>query len=148
MSFGPIAFLANVERIFAANSGLTAVKSWTRPTKLTTAVDTPEVYIEYVAGSVDSVSLSKPHKRTDFYIRFTIYEEQTTSTSQMDAIYQGILAAVAANPDLKDSNGAATCDYFGTFYGKNISFDLVATEKNGISVNAMKIDVPCMVRDI
>jgi len=65
----------------------------------------------------------------------------------MDTIYQGIMAAVAANPRLLDSNNAATCDYFGTFNGREISWDLAATERNGISVNAMKIDVPCEVRD-
>ena len=147
MTFGPVAFLANIERIFAAYNGLTVVKTWSRPTKLTTAVESPEVNIDLIAASVDSVSLSQPHKKTSFYVRFTIFEEQTTSTSQMDTIYQGIIGAVAANPTLKDSNNAATCDYFGTFNGREISFDLVATERNGISVNAMKIDVPCEVRD-
>jgi len=147
MTFGPIAFLTNVERIFAAYSGLTVVKTWSRPTKLTTAVGSLEVNIDLIAASVDSVSLSQPHKKTSFYVRFTIFEEQTTSTSQIDTIYQGIIAAVAANPRLLDSNGAATCDYFGTFNGREISWDLAATERNGISVNAMKIDVPCEVRD-
>lgn len=147
MTFGPVAFLANIERIFAAYNGLTVVKTWSRPTKLTTAVESPEVNIDLIAASVDSVSLSQPHKKTSFYVRFTIFEEQTTSTSQMDTIYQGIIAAVAANPRLLDSNNAATCDYFGTFNGREISWDLAATERNGISVNAMKIDVPCEVRD-
>lgn len=147
MTFGPIAFLTNVERIFAAYNGLTVVKTWSRPTKLTTAVESPEVNIDLIAASVDSVSLSQPHKKTSFYVRFTIFEEQTTSTSQMDTIYQGIIAAVAANPTLKDINNVATCDYFGTFNGREISWDLAATERNGISVNAMKIDVPCEVRD-
>jgi penicillin-binding protein-related factor A (putative recombinase) len=76
-----------------------------------------------------------------------IFEEQTTSSSQLDAIYQGIIATVIANPNLKDINGANTCDYFGSFYGRTISFDLAATERNGVSVNSMKIDVPCLVRD-
>ena len=147
MSFAPIAFLANVERIFSTSSGLTAVKNWTRPTKLTTSVITPEASIELIGGNVDSVSLSAPNKQTEFYVRFVIFEEQTTSTSQLDSIYQGIIAAVIANPDLKDINGVRTCDYFGTFYGRTISFDLAATERNGVSVNAMKIDVPCLVRD-
>lgn len=147
MSFAPIAFLANVERIFAAASGLSSVKTWTRPTKLSTSASTPEVSIELIAGNVDSVSLSFPNKQTEFYVRFVIFEEQTTSTSQLDSIHQGIIAAVIANPDLRDTNGVRTCDYFGTFYGRTISFDLAATERNGISVNAMKIDVPCLVRD-
>ena len=147
MSFAPIAFLANVERIFSASSGLASVKNWTRPTKLTTSVITPEASIELIGGNVDSVSLSAPNKQTEFYVRFVIFEKQTTSTSQLDSIYQGIIAAVIANPDLRDINGVRTCDYFGTFYGRTISFDLAATERNGVSVNAMKIDVPCLVRD-
>jgi len=146
MSFGPIAFLANVERIFAAASGLSSVKTWTRPTKLSTSASTPEVSIELITGNVDSVSLSFPNKQSEFYVRFVIFEEQTT-TSQLDAIYQGIIATVIANPNLKDINGANTCDYFGSFYGRTISFDLAATERNGVSVNSMKIDVPCLVRD-
>ena len=112
MSFAPIAFLANVERIFAAASGLSSVKTWTRPTKLSTSASTPEVSIELITGNVDSVSLSFPNKQSEFYVRFVIFEEQTT-TSQLDAIYQGIIAAVIANPNLKDINGANTCDYFG-----------------------------------
>lgn len=147
MTFGPVAFLANVERIFAAYNGLTVVKTWSRPTKLTTSVASPEINIDYVVASVDSVSLSQPHKKISFYVRFTIFEEQTTSSSQMDTLYQGILGAVAANPTLEDINKVATCDYFGTFNGREISWDFVATERNGISVNAMKIDVPCEVRD-
>ena len=146
MSFAPIAFLANVERIFAAASGLSSVKTLTRPTKLSTSASTPEVSIELIAGNVDSVSLSFPNKQSEFYVRFVIFEEQTT-TSQLDAIYQGIIATVIANPNLKDINGANTCDYFGSFYGRTISFDLAATERNGVSVNSMKIDVPCLVRD-
>ena len=147
MSFAPIAFLANVERIFAAASGLSSVKTWTRPAKLSTSASTPEVSIELIAGNVDSVSLSFPNKQSEFYVRFVIFEEQTTSSSQLDAIYQGIIATVIANPNLKDINGANTCDYFGSFYGRTISFDLAATERNGVSVNSMKIDVPCLVRD-
>ena len=147
MSFAPIAFLTNVERIFSASSGLASVKNWTRPTKLTTSVTTPEASIELIGGNVDSVSLSAPNKQTEFYVRFVVFEEQTTSTSQLDSIYQGIIEAVIANPDLRDTNGVRTCDYFGTFYGRTISFDLAATERNGVSVNAMKIDVPCLVRD-
>ena len=146
MTFGPVAFLANIERIFAAYDGLTTA-TWSRPTKLTTLVASPEINIDYVAASVDSVSLSQPHKKISFYIRFTIFEDQTTSSSQMDTLYQGIIGAVAANPTLKDSNNAATCDYFGTFNGREISWDFAATERNGVSVNAMKIDVPCEVRD-
>jgi len=146
MSFAPIAFLANVERIFSSSSGLSSVKTWTRPTKLSTSASTPEVSIELIAGNVDSVSLSFPNRQSEFYVRFVIFEEQTT-TSQLDAIYQGIIAAVIANPNLKDINGANTCDYFGSFYGRTISFDLAATERNGVSVNSMKIDVPCLVRD-
>lgn len=147
MSFGPVTFLANIARIFAAYNGLSVVKTWSYPTKLTTSVQTPEVNIDYVSASVDSISLSQPHKKISFYIRFTIFEEQTTSSSQMDTIYQGILGAVVANPTLKDSNNLATCDYFGTFNGREISWDFASTERNGISVNAMKIDVPCEVRD-
>jgi penicillin-binding protein-related factor A (putative recombinase) len=76
-----------------------------------------------------------------------IFEAQTSSASKIGAIYSGIIGAVRNNPDLKNKSGAKTCDYFGTFYGRNISFDLAATERNGVSVNAMKIDVPCLIRD-
>jgi len=147
MSFDPISFLANVERIFSATTGLSDVKTWSRPTKLSTSFETPEVAIEMIAGNIDSISLSYPNKQIEFYVRFVIFEEQTTSSSQLDAIYQGIIATVIANPNLKDINGANTCDYFGSFYGRTISFDLAATERNGVSVNSMKIDVPCLVRD-
>ena len=148
MSFDPISFLANVERIFSAATGLSDVKTWTRPTKLTTTFETPEVAIEMIAGSMDSISLSYPNKQIEFYVRFVIFEEQTSSASKIGTIYSGIIDAVRSNPDLKTKSGSGTCDYFGTFYGRNISFDLVATERNGVSVNAMKIDVPCLVRDI
>jgi len=147
MSFDPISFLANVERIFSATTGLSDVKTWSRPTKLSTSFETPEVAIEMIAGNIDSISLSYPNKQIEFYVRFVIFEEQTTSSSQLDAIYQGIIATVIANPNLKDIDGANTCDYFGSFYGRTISFDLAATERNGVSVNSMKIDVPCLVRD-
>ena len=147
MSFEPISFLANVERIFSAATELSDVKTWTRPTKITTSFETPEVSIEMIAGNIDSVSLSYPNRQIEFYVRFVIFEEQTSSASKIGAIYSGILDAVRSNPDLKTKSGSATCDYFGTFYGRNIGFDLAATERNGVSVNAMKIDVPCLVRD-
>lgn len=147
MSFEPISFLANVERIFSAATGLSDVKTWTRPTKITTSFETPEVSIEMIAGNIDSISLSYPNRQIEFYVRFVIFEEQTSTTSKIGTIYSGILDAVRSNPDLKTKSGSATCDYFGTFYGRNISFDLAATERNGVSVNAMKIDVPCLVRD-
>ena len=147
MSFDPIPFLANVERIFSAATGLSDVKTWSRPTKLSTSFETPEVAIEIIAGNIDSVSLSHPNKQIEFYVRFVIFEEQSSSASKIGAIYSGIIEAVRSNPDLKTKTGSATCDYFGTFYGRNISFDLAATERNGVSVNAMKIDVPCLVRD-
>ena len=148
MSFDPISFLANVERIFSAATGLSDVKTWSRPTKLSTSFETPEVSIEMIAGNIDSISLSYPNKQIEFYVRFVIFEEQTLSTSKMGTIYSGVIDTVRSNPDLKNKSGSATCDYFGTFYGRNISFDLAATERNGVSVNAMKIDVPCLVRDI
>lgn len=148
MSFEPISFLANVERIFSAATGLSDVKTWTRPTKLTTTFETPEVAIEMIAGSMDSISLSYPNRQIEFYVRFVIFEEQTSSASKIGTIYSGIIDTVRSNPDLKTKSGSVTCDYFGTFYGRNISFDLAATERNGVSVNAMKIDVPCLVRDI
>lgn len=147
MSFDPISFLANVEIIFSAATGLSDVKTWSRPTKLSTSFETPEVAIEIIAGNIDSVSLSHPNKQIEFYVRFVIFEEQSSSASKIGAIYSGIIEAVRSNPDLKTKTGSATCDYFGTFYGRNISFDLAATERNGVSVNAMKIDVPCLVRD-
>ena len=147
MSFGPIEFLANVERIFSSATGLASVKTWSRPTKLSTSISSPEVALEIISGNVDSVSLSSPNKQTEFYVRFVIFEDHTTRTSLLDTIYQGIISTILSNPDLKDINGVRTCDYFGTFHGRNISFDLAATERNGISVNAMKIDVPCLVRD-
>jgi len=147
MSFDPISFLANVERIFSAATGLSDVKTWSRPTKLSTSFETPEVTIEIIAGNIDSVSLSHPNKQIEFYVRFVIFEEQSSSASKIGGIYSGIIEAVRSNPDLKTKTGSATCDYFGTFYGRNISFDIAATERNGVSVNAMKIDVPCLVRD-
>jgi hypothetical protein len=147
VSFEPISFLANVERIFSAATGLSDVKTWSRPTKITTSFETPEVAIEMIAGNIDSVSLSYPNRQIEFYVRFVIFEEQTSTMSKIGAIYSGIIDAVRSNPDLKTKSGSATCDYFGTFYGRNISFDLAATERNGVSVNAMKIDVPCLVRD-
>jgi len=146
VSFDPISFLANVERIFSAATGLSDVKTWSRPTKLSTSFETPEVAIEMIAGSIDSVSLSYPNKQIEFYVRFVIFEEQTSSASKIGTIYSGIIDTVRSNPDLKNKSGAKTCDYFGTFYGRNISFDLAATERNGVSVNAMKIDIPCIVR--
>ena len=148
MSFDPISFLSNVERIFSTATGLSDVKTWTRPTKITTSFETPEVAIEMIAGNIDSVSLSHPNRQIEFYIRFVIFEEQSSGISKIGVIYSGIIDAVRSNPDLKTKSGSATCDYFGTFYGRNISFDLAATERNGVSVNAMKIDVPCLVRDI
>lgn len=148
MSFDPVQFLENVERVFSSDEGLSAVRSWTRPTKLSTQVLTPEVSIELLAGSIDSSSLSSPNKQIEFYIRFVIFEEQTSSDSEIGSIYSGILDAVRKNPDLKDEDGKATCDYLGTFLGRTISFDLAATERNGVSMNAMKIDVPCIVREL
>jgi len=147
MTFGPVAFLANVERIFSGDTGLSEVKTWSRPTKLTTSVDTPEISIDIISASVESAALSQPHKKITFYVRFTIFEEQTSSTSQLDTIYQNLIQAITKYPRLPDSYGMATCEYFGTYGGREISFDLAATERNGISVNAMKIDVPCEVRD-
>ncbi len=148
MSFEPISFLENVERIFSAATALSDVKTWTRPTKLSSLVHSPEVAIEMVAGNIDSVSLSHPNKQIEFYIRFVIFEGQSNSASKIGAIFSGIIGTVRENPDLKNKSGSKTCDYFGTFYGRSISFDLAATERNGVSVNAMKIDVPCLVRDI
>jgi len=147
MSFDPISFLVNVERIFSAATGLSEVKTWSRPTKLSTSFETPEVAIEMISGNIDSISLSYPNKQIEFYVRFVIFEEQASGASKIGAIYSGIIDTVRSNPDLKNKSGSATCDYFGTFYGRNISFDLAATEKNGVSVNAMRIDVPCLVRD-
>jgi len=148
LSFDPISFLSNVERIFSTATGLSDVKTWTRPTKITTSFETPEVAIEMIAGNIDSVSLSHPNRQIEFYIRFVIFEEQSSGISKIGVIYSGIIDAVRNNPTLKTKSGSATCDYFGTFYGRNISFDLAATERNGVSVNAMKIDVPCLVRYI
>ena len=83
MSFDPISFLANVERIFSAATGLSDVKTWTRPTKLSTSFETPEVAIEMIAGSMDSISLSYPNRQIEFYVRFVIFEEQTSSASKI-----------------------------------------------------------------
>ena len=148
MSFDPISFLSNVERLFSSEKGLSSVKTWTRPAKMTDSFETPEVSLELIAGSIDSVSLSYPNRQIEFYVRFVIFEEQTLSSSIIGTIYSGIIDGIRKNPDLKDQLGKSTCDYFGTFYGRAISFDLAATERNGVSVNAMKIDVPCLLRDL
>ena len=148
MSFDPISFLSNVERLFSSEEGLSSVKTWTRPAKMTDSFETPEVSLELIAGSIDSVSLSYPNRQIEFYVRFVIFEEQTLSSSIIGTIYSGIIDGVRKYPDLKDQLGKSTCDYFGTFYGRAISFDLAATERNGVSVNAMKIDVPCLLRDL
>jgi len=56
LSFDPISFLSNVERIFSTAPGLSDVKTWTRPTKIKTSFEPPEVAIEMIAGNIDSVS--------------------------------------------------------------------------------------------
>ena len=87
MSFEPISFLENVERIFSAATALSDVKTWTRPTKLSSLVHSPEVAIEMVAGNIDSVSLSHPNKQIEFYIRFVIFEGRAVALPRLGQFF-------------------------------------------------------------
>ena len=77
-----------------------------------------------------------------------VFEDQTTSSSSLGSYFSSIIDAVVANPDLKDSDGKSTCEYFGAYEGRSIGFDVASTEISGqLSKNAIRIDVPCKVRD-
>jgi hypothetical protein len=147
-TFNPVTFLGNVKRIFAAATGLTTVATWSYPTLLSTEITYPAIFIELIGGEVEWYSTAKPNKLLHFYVRFVIFEDQTTSSASLGSYFSAILDAVNSNPQLLDSNSAATCEYFGAYEGRVISFDVASTEISGsMAKNAARIDVPCKVRD-
>jgi hypothetical protein len=147
-AFNPVTFLANVKRIFSAATNLTTVSTWSYPTLLSTEITYPAIFIELIGGEVEWFSTSQPNKLLHFYVRFVIFEDQTTSSASLGTYFSAILAAVIANPYLLDADSAATCEYFGSYEGRTIQFDVASTEISGqMAKNAARIDVPCKVRD-
>lgn len=147
-TFNPITFLANVKRIFAGATGLTGIATWSYPTLQTSEVKYPAVFIEIIGGETGWYSTSDPNSLHRFYVRFVVFEDQTTSSSSLGSYFSSIIDAVVANPYLKDSDGKSTCEYFGAYEGRSIGFDVASTEISGqLSKNAIRIDIPCKVRD-
>lgn len=147
-TFNPITFLANIKRLFSAATGLTTIATWSYPTLLSTEITYPAVFIEIIGGETEWYSTSQPNKLHHFYVRFVVFEDQTTSSSSLGSYFGAILNAVNANPNLLDSNSAATCEYFGAYDNRSIGFDVASTEISGqMAKNATRIDVPCKVRD-
>jgi len=147
-TFNPITFLANVKRIFSTATGLTGIATWSYPTLQTTEVTYPAVFIEIIGGETEWFSTSQPNNYHHFYVRFVIFEDQTTSSSSLGSYFSSIINTVNNNPRLLTAQGVATCEYFGSHEGRNIAFDVASTEISGqLSKNTIRIDVPCTVRD-
>ena len=93
-TFNPITFLANVKRIFAAATGLTGVATWSYPTLQTAEVTYPAIFIELIGGETEWWSTSTPNKLHHFYVRFVVFEDQTTSSSSLGTYFSSIIDAV------------------------------------------------------
>lgn len=142
MAFKPITFLANIQRIFSASTGLTTVAQWLYPSA-TGANVFPTVFIEYVDGRIVNRSTHTRNKDFKFYIRFIIMAE----TTGIDDYFDAIMTAIRSNPTLTDSESKATCRYFGALEDE-ITFDLVSTQiVNNMTIHSIAIDVPCLVQD-
>lgn len=148
MSFDPILFLSNVEKIFSNRSDLKCIRTWSHPTKMTwQEISYPAIFLEIISGSATPASLSMPNRKLSFYVRFVAVESQEEG-SLLGEIFAALLSAVRDNPLLEDPSGAPTCEFFGAFEGREIGFDIAATEVvNQISKNALRMDVPCMIID-
>lgn len=144
MAFKPITFLANIKRIFAAATGLTTIAYWGYPGITVSSYDLPAVFIELVDPSLGSQSTSIPDKEYRLHVRFVLYAE----TTAIDDYFAAVIVAIRANPQLLDTDGKKTCEYFGSQEGNKITFSIVSTEVVGKqTIHGIHIDVPCRIRD-
>ena len=123
-SHNPITFLANVKRIFSAATGLTTIATWGYPTYEVTELVCPIVFIQLIGNQITWYSTANPNDEIKCYVRFVIVESQTTSTASLGTYFSSLIDAVKANPTLNDSNGAATCVYFGATATDPISYEI------------------------
>ena len=89
-TFNPITFLANVKRIFSAATGLTGIATWSYPTLQTSEIKYPAVFIEIIGGETGWYSTSDPNSLHRFYVRFVVFEDQTTSSSSLGSYFSVI----------------------------------------------------------
>jgi len=141
-------FIDNIIRLMKADTtNLSSVVSYISPFTTTPATGFPIISIEIVNPKIKPYSIGTTTRWYDFDIRIICIEKVSSLSAATGSIFNGILAFVDANPQLKNSNNVTTCFQFGATVGRDITFNLAANEYGDqLGGVAFYIDIPCIVK--